>query len=104
MVEGHPDRWTGAAGISGTKSPVGHYPCNFPQLLFSVREPFLGRSSKADIITGTIQLKEPLVVVSEMATSGVIFSDGIEKDFLPSNNGTRATITVLPEAGSLVVR
>lgn len=28
----------------------------------------------------------------------------IEKDFLPFNNGTKATITVLPAAGSLVVR
>lgn len=46
----------------------------------------------------------PLSLVSTMASSGVIFSDGIEADFLNFNNGTQVTITVVPGAGSLVTR
>jgi hypothetical protein len=45
----------------------------------------------------------PLTIVSEMAESGVIFSDGIEADFLEFNAGTRATIGIAERQGLLVV-
>jgi hypothetical protein len=38
-----------------------------------------------------------------MAENGVIFSDGIEKDFLEFNSGTKATIGVAEKHGALVV-
>ena len=44
-----------------------------------------------------------LVVVSQMAEHGVIFSDGIEQDFLEFNSGTKAVIDVAERKGVLVV-
>jgi len=37
-----------------------------------------------------------------MAENGVIFSDGIEKDFIEFNSGARATIRVADRRGVLV--
>ena len=42
-------------------------------------------------------------LVSQMAEKGVIFSDGIEADFLEFNSGTHATITVAEKKGLLFV-
>lgn len=102
---------TGAFGINQAAQgrPSGAdcwnpLPWDYPELVFSVREPFPSRSSKAGLLYGRFTATSPLVLVSEMAQQGVVFSDGIEKDFLPFNNGTKATITVLPNAGTLVVR
>ena len=79
-------------------------PWDHPELIFSAREPFPSKSSETNLVYGGIHAGNPLILVSEMAQQGVIFSDGIEKDFLPFNNGTKATITVVPNAGTLVVR
>jgi hypothetical protein len=38
-----------------------------------------------------------------MPENGVIFSDGIEADYLEFNSGTQATITVAEKQGRLVV-
>jgi hypothetical protein len=38
-----------------------------------------------------------------MPENGVIFSDGIEADFLDFNAGTQATITLADKRGHLVV-
>lgn len=40
---------------------------------------------------------------SQMAENGVIFSDGIEKDFWEFNSGTSAIICVAEKKGCLVV-
>jgi NAD kinase len=101
---------TGAQGIlsNARKAPVDFawepLPWDHPELIFSVREPFPSRSSAATLVYGAIRPAAPLTLVSEMAQGGVIFSDGIEKDFLPFNNGTKATIEVVKDAGNLVVR
>ncbi len=42
-------------------------------------------------------------IVSQMPGNGVIFSDGIEADFLEFNSGTRAVITTAEKKGMLVV-
>ena len=77
-------------------------PWDHPKLIFTVREPFPSRATQATLVYGAISAKEPLTLVSTMAAGGVIFSDGIEADFLTFNNGTQATITVVPNAGNLV--
>ena len=46
---------------------------------------------------------EPLTIVSLMAEAGVIFSDGIESDYLEFNAGTRAVIAPAAKKGRLVV-
>ncbi len=72
-------------------------------LKFYVREPFISRSSQADLVTGTITAESPLVITSQMPTGGVIFSDGVEQDYLTFNSGTTAEISVADRKLSLVV-
>jgi NAD kinase len=71
-------------------------------LYFSVREPWPSKTSAADITFGKITPSEPLILVSHMPENGVIFSDGIESDFLRFNSGTEATISVAGKRGHLV--
>lgn len=72
-------------------------------LYFSVREPFPSKSSKAEIVFGKITNGRPLRILSQMPENGVIFSDGIENDYLQFNSGIDATITVAEKKGHLVV-
>jgi NAD kinase len=71
-------------------------------LYFSVREPWPSKISAAEITFGKITAARPLVLVSQMPENGVIFSDGIEADYLPFNSGTQATISVAEKKGHLV--
>ena len=72
-------------------------------LVYYVREPFISRASQATLITGTIREDQPLLVTSQMPSGGVIFSDGVEKDFLAFDSGTTATICVADRKLNLVV-
>ncbi len=72
-------------------------------LYFSVREPFPSRTSKADIVFGKVTKSCPLKILSQMPENGVIFSDGIESDYIQFNSGVEATITVAEKKGHLVI-
>jgi NAD kinase len=72
-------------------------------LCFTVREPFPSRNTQATIVFGSVTAKQPLVLVSQMPENGVIFSDGIEQDFLEFRSGTRATVAIADKKGCLVV-
>lgn len=72
-------------------------------LYFSVREPFPSRTSKTDIVFGKVTKGCPLKILSQMPENGVIFSDGIENDYIQFNSGIEATITVAEKKGHLVV-
>jgi NAD kinase len=63
-------------------------------LVFHVREPFESRTSAAQLVRGQITAKQPLIVESQMPKNGVIFSDGVEEDFLEFNSGAIATVSV----------
>ena len=76
---------------------------NIDYLYFSVREPFPSRTSKADIVFGKITKGSPLKILSQMPENGVIFSDGVESDYLQFNSGIEATITIAEKRGHLVV-
>jgi hypothetical protein len=71
-------------------------------LHFAVREPFPSRSSAATLVCGAVSEQQSLVVTSHMAENGVIFSDGIEADFLSFNAGTTVEIRVAQRIGRLV--
>ncbi len=71
-------------------------------LLFAVREPFESVRTQTGITAGVIRNNSQLVVESLMPAHGVIFSDGIEADFLKFNSGTIATIGLAKEAATLV--
>lgn len=72
------------------------------ELLFAVREPFVSLHSQADICMGLIDSQKSLQLESYMPSGGVIFSDGIEKDFLHFNSGTTVTIGLAKEKARLV--
>lgn len=72
-------------------------------LRYFVREPFPSRTTGATIVAGLVSNTRPLTIVSEMPEHGVIFSDGIEADFLEFNAGTRAVVTLAERQGLLVV-
>jgi NAD kinase len=62
------------------------------RLAFCVREPFISKTSGAELVFGWIAGKETIEIVSQMPQNGVIFSDGIEEDFLPFNSGAIAQV------------
>jgi hypothetical protein len=72
-------------------------------LVFTVREPFPTRTTSASLVFGRVTNEAPLILQSSMAENGVVFSDGIEKDFLEFNSGTQATISIAERQGVLVV-
>lgn len=76
---------------------------NSPKLIFSVREPFPSRNSGISCVFGSIDSSHPLRLISYMPENGVIFSDGIENDFLEFSSGMEACITVADRRGHLVV-
>ena len=100
----------GARGVMATldgeySSPVGFQPppWDADYLQFTVREPFQSRSSAASVVFGRISAKRPMRITSHMPENGVIFSDGIESDFLEFRSGVEATITVAEKKGYLVI-
>jgi NAD kinase len=79
------------------------FPWDADYLYFTVREPFPSKTSSSTIVFGQLTDKQPLTVISQMAEHGIIFSDGIEKDFLEFNSGTRALISLADKKGNLVI-
>ena len=100
---------TGVADLAkvelGRAAPAEHrsvdpsFPWDARHLLFTVREPFPTRTTGATLLFGRVTPQQPLTIESQMGENGVIFSDGIEVDFLVFNAGTRATIGVDPVGG-----
>lgn len=72
-------------------------------LTFAVREPFPTRNSQATLVYGDVSAAQPLKLRSRMPDNGVIFSDGMEADFLRFTAGVEATINVAEVRGCLVV-
>ena len=99
---------TGSVAVADA---LGHrQPCAFeplpwgaPELLYAVREPFPSRHSHATLVFGRVSGHAPLTVRSRMAYGGVIFSDGMEADFLRFGAGVEAVIAPSAISGQLVV-
>ncbi len=73
------------------------------KLVFVVREPFISKTSGANVVCGYVMPSEPLTLHSEMPEGGVIFSDGVEADFLAFNAGAIATIGISRKKTQLVL-
>jgi NAD kinase len=73
------------------------------ELIFAVREPFKSIRTQTGITAGIIKTKNILTIESLMPTSGIIFSDGVESDFLKFNSGSIATIGIAPETAKIVI-
>lgn len=74
------------------------------RLWYTVREPFPSKTSKAELVFGQITHKQELIITSHMPDSGVIFSDGIENDYLAFNSGFIARVGLAERKAHLVVR
>lgn len=72
-------------------------------LQFAVREPFPSKTSATDLVFGKVANNTKLILRSLMPEGGVIFSDGIEADYLAFSSGTTAEINVAQTTGQLVV-
>ncbi len=95
-----------ATSVSGQelKAPL---PLSFPRdvdfLYYTVREPFPSKTSQASLVVGRVTAEQPLTLISQMAESGVIFSDGVESDYLEFNSGAQAIIRPAAKKGHLIV-
>lgn len=101
--------YAGAAGVisalGGQVIPPpngGRFGWDSRQLVFAVREPFPSRTTGTRLVYGAVEERRPLVVESQMAADGVIFSDGVPTDFLPFNRGAVATIGLADHAATLI--
>lgn len=101
---------TGAAAVAraagkatGAVSPDTRFPWESDFLYFTVREPFPSNTTGTSLVFGKVTKEQPLVLESQMGENGVIFSDGIEHDFLEFNSGTKAAISLSDRKGYLVL-
>lgn len=74
-----------------------------PRLLWVVREPFVSRHSTAAHTAGFLDPGTALELESLMPQGGVVFSDGMEQDFLAFNSGAVAEIRAAAVKARLVV-
>ena len=96
-----------AAGLArfcgGTPGKAIRLPWEDRRLLYVVREPFISRHSQAAIVAGMLRPGEELSLQSLMPSGGVIFSDGMEADFLNFNSGASAQVRAAEQRAHLVV-
>jgi NAD kinase len=93
-----------AAGLAGANParPYHAMPWDTEQLVFAVREPFPSQTTNVSLVCGAIQRGEQLTVTSLTPNNGVVFSDGIEADYLAFGSGARAEIRIADRRGCLV--
>jgi NAD kinase len=93
-------------GLGGMVTPPadgGRFALDDDRLVYAVREPWPSKTTGASVVYGVITREQPLIVASHMADNGVIFSDGIEADYLTFTAGFTATIGIAARRASLVV-
>ena len=95
---GHTVRRSGAREADG-----GRFPWDAKRLVYVVREPWPSKTTGASVVHGVITPGQPLTIVSRMAENGVIFSDGVEADFLSFTAGLTATIRVADRTAKLLL-
>ena len=99
---------TGSLGIARAMHVASEQPpyqalaWDAERLTFAVREPYPSRSSTASLVFGAVTRARPLKLRSRMPDNGVIFSDGMEADYLRFTAGMEATITLAQSRGRLV--
>ncbi len=102
--------YAGAAGViealGGQVVPPangGRLDWDTDHLVYSVREPFPSIATQTSIVHGVFTDDDPLRITSQMATNGVIFSDGVEEDYLEFNSGAELTLSTAANKALLVV-
>ncbi|MBI3926916.1 MAG: NAD+ kinase [Armatimonadetes bacterium] len=72
------------------------------RLVFVVREPFVSLHSQADLVAGTVEGAGRLELESLMPSGGVVFSDGVESDFIEFNAGCTVSVGLAERQARLV--
>lgn len=94
----------GAAGVAGqAQHPlIAGFAWDAPHLQFAVREPFPSQTTGVNLVFGSIKKRVSFILESHMPEHGVVFSDGIESDFIAFNSGTILNVGVSQVQGALV--
>lgn len=71
-------------------------------LVFVVREPFQSKHSGITLTTGAVGDSRRLMIESYMPSNGVIFSDGIEADFIHFNSGAKVEISTAAQKARII--
>ena len=102
---------TGAQGIVNSISskavkinPKGEGAWADNSLYFAVREPFPSVNTGTSMIFGRVNAEKGLRIESKMGERGIIFSDGMQSDFLNFNYSVTATFGISPEKGVVIVK
>ncbi|MDO3380899.1 sugar kinase [Gilvimarinus algae] len=95
------------AGAMGVTGKFGHplsggFAWDDRWLQFAVREPFPSQTTGTSLVFGEVTESKPLQLESFMPENGVVFSDGVEQDYLAFNSGCILTIGVAQHQGALV--
>lgn len=96
--------------VSGAARIVGYSNNNLEQALawdadflnYAVREPFPSQLTGTELVFGRIKAGSPMMLSSQMANHGVIFSDGMIDDFIDFNSGAVAELSISEQKGQLV--
>jgi len=80
----------------------GRLPLDSDDLVYAVREPFPSKATGTQLTFGVIDKNQPLTITSHMVDNGVIFSDGVEADYLSFNSGAKATIKLAKRKANLL--
>jgi NAD kinase len=94
----------GANGVTGKNSHAMSkgFAWKEQRLQFVVREPFPSKTTGTSLVFGALTKKNTLTLESSMPENGIIFSDGIETDFLEFNSGCIVSIGVSETYGRLI--
>ncbi|HEY3354613.1 MAG TPA: NAD+ kinase [Polyangia bacterium] len=99
--------FTMAAGVAALAGGQGGHALQLGwedrRLVFVVREPFVSKHSRAGIVAGLVEPSDSVVLESLMPAGGVVFSDGMEADYLEFNAGAIAIVRGAEQRARLVV-
>ncbi len=95
----------GAMGVSGLRDHelVNGFAWGAKSLQFAVREPFPSNTTGTELVFGSIDSSNPLEVESLMPENGVMFSDGIQNDFIAFNSGCTVRVGISERVGRLII-
>lgn len=95
----------GAAGVAGSmNSDMSRgFDWQAERLQFAVREPFPSRTTGTSLVFGSMEAGSPLKLESLMPEEGVVFSDGIQSDYLAFNSGCVLSVGIAGVKGHLVI-
>ncbi len=97
----------GALALAGFSSQSGDvdsdtWDYSKPELRFTVREPFRTQTTGNSLMQGIVDEHAVLKIESRMGDGGVIFSDGMQSDFVEFNAGSVASIKISNQNGWLL--